>query len=299
MQIVRDMSRVDSESEHRINKMSIAILARLSKNKGDGIMKHIILVVAISLTMTATVFSQQHRGGMTPFITDLSIPGGVLYDHKGVLFIAEWGNQRVCSYDENGKRRVVTEAAGDPSGIAFDDDNNLYVAHYSGGMVYKFDQKGSKSIYASGFKVPAGIAFIDGLLYVPNRDAGEVVRIENDGKKTVVASGLPQPVSVLKRGSKLVVSCLSGPIYTVDSSGNAQVLTPGVVGSGINIVPDEDDAFYICIISSGTVERITMNGERTVLAEGFDTPLGIARRPDGNLIFAAWGQRAAYKLDLK
>lgn len=262
-------------------------------------MKHLLLAAALCMTLTTTASSQQHRKDMTPFITDLSIPGGVLYDNDGALHIAEWGNQRVCSYDENGKRTVVAADVGDPSGIAFDQDNNLFVAHYSGGVVYKFDQKGNKSIYASGFNVPAGIAFIDGLLHVPNRDAGEVVRIEKDGKKTVVARGLPQPVSVLRREKKLVVSCLSGPIYTVDSSGNAQVLTPGVRGSGINIVPDGDDAFYICVISSGTVERITMNGNRTVLAEGFDTPLGIARRPDGNLIFAAWGQRAAYKLEAK
>lgn len=248
--------------------------------------------------MSTIAFAQQGQSAMTPFITNLSIPGGLMYDRKGVLYIAEWGSQRICSYDENGKRRLVSEAVGDPSGIAFDEENNLFVAHYSGGVVYKIDQEGKKSIYASGFNVPAGITFIDGLLYVPNRDAGEVVRIEKSGEKTVVASGLPQPVSVLKQGDKLVVSCLSGPIYVVDPSGHAQVLTPGVVGSGINIVADGDDAFYICIISSGTVERITMNGERRVLAVGFDTSLGIARRPDGNLVFAAWGQRAAYKLDL-
>ncbi len=230
---------------------------------------------------------------MNPLIKELSIPGGVLYDYNEVLHITEWGNQRIFRYDERGMRTVVTEDVGNPAGIAFDKDNNLYVAHYSG------DRQGRKSIYARGFNVPAGITFIDGLLYVPNRDAGEVVRIEKDGKKTFVTSGLPQPVSLLKRGDKLVISCLSGPIYTVDSSGKAQVLTPGVMGSGINIVPDEDDAFYICVISSGTVEWITMKGERTVLAEGFSPPLGIAQRPDGNLIFAAWEQRAAYKLDLK
>lgn len=261
--------------------------------------KQIPLLAALCITLSAAAFGQQHRKDMTPFITELGIPGGVLYDNNGVLHIAEWGNQRICSYDENGRRTVVTEDVGDPSGIAFDQDNNLYVAHYSGGVVYKFDREGRKSIYASGFDVPAGIVFIDGLLHVPNRDAGEVVRIEKDGRKTVVASGLPKPVSVLRRGNTLVVSCLDGPIYAIDSSDNALVLTPGVLGSGINIVPDGDDAFYICVISSGTVERITMNGKRTVLADGFDTPLGIARRPDGNLIFAAWGERSAYILDLK
>jgi DNA-binding beta-propeller fold protein YncE len=266
---------------------------------GGKMMKHFLLTTVLCMSISTAVFSQEHRNEMAPFITGLSIPGGVLYDNNGVLYIAEWGNQRVCRYDGNGKRIVVTENVGDPSGIAFDRDNNLYVAHYSGGVVYKFDPEGRKSIYARGFSVPAGITFIDDILYVPNRDAGEVVRVEKDGTQTIVARGLPQPVAVLKRGGKLVISCLSGPVYTVDSSGKAHVLTPGITGSGINIVPDTDDAFYICVISSGTVERITMNGARTVLAEGFSTPLGIARRPDGNLIFAAWGQGAAYKLDLK
>jgi sugar lactone lactonase YvrE len=262
-------------------------------------MRHLLLVVTLCMAIPTTVFSQRHLKDMSPFITGLSIPGGIAYDSSGTLYIAEWGNERVCRYDDKGIRTVVTDGVGDPSGIAFDGNDSLYVAHYSGGVVYKLDQEGRATIYASGFNVPAGITFIDGLLYVPSRDDGEVIRIERDGRKTVVASGLPQPVSVLKMGSKLVISCLSGPIYTVDATGKAQILTPGVMGSGINIVPDGIDAFYICVISSGTVERITMDGERTVLAEGFSTPLGIARRPDGNLVFSAWGQFAAYALDVK
>lgn len=51
------------------------------------------------------------------------------------------------------------------------------------------------------------------------------------------------------------------------------------------------------MISDGTVERITLGGKmgkrtakRGVLAKGFSTPIGVARLPDGRIIFDAWGQ---------
>lgn len=232
---------------------------------------------------------------LTPFVTGLGICGAISYDKAGNVYISEWSSKRVGIYDSDGKNIGVIDGIGDPSGNIFDPDGNFYVSSYSYGRVWRVAPDGQKSVYASGFNVPAGLAWIDGCLYVCNRDAGEVLRIEHNGGKTVLARDLPQPVSVLKmKDGPYIISCLAGNLYRLDADGKLSVFLPEIAASGINIIPDGDDAFILCVISDGTVERITLDKKRVVLAEGFSTPIGVARCPDGRIIFDAWGQSAAY-----
>ena len=63
------------------------------------------------------------------------------------------------------------------------------------------------------------------------------------------------------------------------------------------MIPDGGDAFIMCAIGNGTVECVTLDARREVLAEGFSTPIGVARLPDGRLIFDALGQGAACVID--
>ena len=239
---------------------------------------------------------------LTPFVSALDICGALSYDGAGNLYISEWSARRVGIYNARGELADVINGIGDPSGNAFDSEGNFYVSSYSYGCVWKISPDRKKSIYADGFTVPAGLAWIDGRLHVCNRDAGEVVRIEKNGRKTVLARGLPQPVAVMKlKDGACVISCLAGSPRILESDGTLSVLIPEIKASGINIIPDGENSFLFCVISDGTVERVTLGGTpkkrtvtRTVLARGFSTPIGIARCPDGNVIFDAWGQGAAY-----
>ena len=231
-----------------------------------------------------------------PFISGLQVCGAISIDADGNIWISDWSGQRVGIYDSEGRLVRTIEGIGDPSGNVFDDKGNFYVSSYSYRQVWKIDPSGRKRVYADGFDVPAGLAWIDGCLYVANRDAGELVRIEKNGRKTVLAEDLPQPVSCLKlKDGALIISCLSGSPRILEKNGKLSVLIPEITSSGINIIPDEDDSFIFCVISDGTVERVTLGGKpgnrtvkRTVLASGFHTPIGVARLPDGNIIFDAW-----------
>ncbi len=242
---------------------------------------------------------------LRPFITGLRICGAISIDTRQHMWISEWSSRRVGIYDQGGKRIGSITGIGDPSGSAFDESGNFYVSSYSQGRVYQISPCGRQQMYADGFQVPAGLAWIDGLLYVCNRDAGEVVRIERDGTKTVVASGMPQPVSCLRLSDgAFIISCLNGLPHILESDGKLDVLIPEIGASGINIIPDGDNQFILCVISDGTVERVTLSGpahhrtvRREVLASGFSTPIGVARLSDGRIIFNAWGQGAAYVLE--
>ena len=260
----------------------------------------------LGVCMSALVFAQPTPRDLLPFTTGLRICGAVSVDTDENVRISEWSSERVGIYDKGGRLVRTIDGVGDPSGNCFDDEGNFYVCAYSYGRIYKISPDGRKSVYASSFDVPAGISWIDGRLHVANRDAGELVRIEKNGKKTVLARGLPQPVSCLKfKDGAFVISCLNGSPHIMEADSSLSVLIPEISASGINIIPDGDNAFIFCVISDGTVERVTLGGTagkrtvtREVLAKGFSTPIGVARLPDGRIIFDAWGQSAAYVLDV-
>jgi len=254
-------------------------------------------LLLLAVLGTATAFGDGRQ-----IVDDLHIPGAVLYGPDSLLYIAEWGASRVCRYTDSGVRELVTDLVGRPSGLAFGEGGILYIASYDRGVIYalKPGAPGKPEPIAEGFNVPAGLTWADGSLYVANRDAGQIVRLTPDRSswsRQTVAAGLVQPVAVWRRSdSGLVVSSLTSGLSKVDGEGQISALAPTVQGSGINLVPDGADAFWVSILNEGTVEHITMAGVRTVVARGFSTPLGLARKGPQELVVATWGEGAAFVL---
>lgn len=268
-------------------------------------MHRIFCTCLLLASFSGLAFAVPSPSTLQPLITGLGICGAISIDAQCHIWISEWANRRVGIYDQNGKQIGMLTGIGDPSGNVFDDKGNFYVSAYSLGRVYQISSHGESRIYADGFQVPAGLAWIDGGLSICNRDAGELVRIEWNGTQTVLARGMPRPVSCLRLSDgAIVISCLGGPPHILESDGKLDVLLPEIGASGINIIPDGDNRFIFCVISDGTVERVTLSGpahhrtaRREVLASGFSTSIGVARLPDGRIIFDAWGQGSAYVLD--
>lgn len=151
-------------------------------------MKIIFMIICI-LTVVSGAFSGETVNRQVLFITDLHNPVGMVYDNNKSLFIAEWGSSRVCSYDEQGNRTLITDSIGRPSGLTFDNKGNLYIASYDRNVIYKKAQEGEPEIYATGFSTPAGLLWDTDSLIIANRDAGEVIRIMTDGRKEILSRG--------------------------------------------------------------------------------------------------------------
>lgn len=240
-----------------------------------------------------------------PIIDDLHIPGAMAFGPDGMLYIAEWGASRVCKYDDMGRRGMVADEIGRPSGLAFDESGNLYIASYDLGLIYSINPKigGNPTIIAGGFNVPAGILWADDSLYVANRDEGEIIRLVPKGgswERRLISKGHIQPVAIAKRpDGSFVVSSLSGGVEYLGLDGKISLLCDSLRGTGINILPDGTNAFIMSVINEGTVERISMDGKRQVLAGGFSTPMGLVRRASGELLVATWGEGGVFVIGVE
>ena len=234
------------------------------------------------------------------FIVDLHIPVGMVYDAQGMLYIAEWGTERVGRYDSRGKRTIVTESVGRPSGLAMDDNGTLFIASYDRGIVYALEPGKEPRVLASGFSVPAGLLWSGNILYVANRDAGEIVAVRADGSKEIVSNGHRSPVGIARfEDGSLIVSCLNGGIDRIDPNKQVTTINNSLHNPAPGIVQDGEDAVLVADYGGTTVMRIRMDGTATTVAEDFETPVGLVRMPNGKLIVADWGQRAAFVIDAK
>ncbi len=263
--------------------------------RGYGVKRFAAIVAGVFLLFGGAAFA----GEREPFIRDLQFPVGMLYDGEGALYIAEWAAGRVCKYDARGRRTVVTEAVAHPSGLAMDDGGRLFIASYNEGLIYLLEE-GRLRRFASGFDVPAGMLWHDGILYVANRDAGEVVRVSSTGRKEVLSRGHRSPVGIAHfDDGSLVVSCLGGLIQRLWPDGRVTTVSEALVSPAPGIVRDGDDAVIAADYGGTRIVRVTLKGGAETFAEGFDTPVGLVRRPDGGLVVAAWGQSAAFMVETK
>lgn len=262
--------------------------------KKGNLMQRTLLLLFIILCLAPCVCS---AAAGTVVVSNLQIPVGMLYDAEGRLYIAEWGASRVCKYDVDGNRTLVTDAVGRPSGLAITDEGTLFIASYDQGVVYRMQNGNPPEIFASGFNVPAGLLWAGDKLLVANRDAGEIVEVSSDGNKKVLSKGHRSPVGMVKMpDGALVISCLHGGIDHIAPDGTVATITDSLRNPAPGMVADGDNAVVVAEYGGTTVTRVSMDGSTKIVADGFQTPVGLVRMPDGRLLVADWGQRAAIML---
>ncbi|MAT38044.1 MAG: hypothetical protein CL946_00395 [Ectothiorhodospiraceae bacterium] len=229
----------------------------------------------------------------------LSSPVGMAYDTRGNLYVANWSAGTVLRFTANGERSVFAEGLRGPSGLAISSAGDIYVASYSEDLVWRFTPNGDRSVFVRGLATPAGLSFdAQGRLLIANRQTHQILAAHPDGKMEVVAEGLQTPVGAVELpDGDLLVSNIAGGISLVSGSANARTINTELGSPGPGIVGADADSAYVVDYGGTTVSRVDRDGQRTVIADGLSSPVGLALAPDGSLTVATWGANAAFRVE--
>lgn len=233
-----------------------------------------------------------------PVHEGLSSPVGTAYDQAGYLYVANWSAGTVLRFSPSGERSIFARGLSGPSGLALSVAGDIFVASYSDDLVWRFTPKGDKSVFVRGLATPAGLSFdARGRLLIANRRTNQILAVHPDGRIDVAAEGLQTPVgAVALSNGDLMVSNIAGGISLVRADRQARTVNTDLHSPGPGIVRAEDDAVYVVDYGGTTVSFINAQGQRSVIADGLSSPVGLTMTPDGSLMVATWGDNAMFRM---
>ena len=188
-----------------------------------------------------------------------------------------------------GPLSTVTTLAGhndalrfrDPFGIAVAPDGAIYVSDGDTGQIWQLDEKGAGRLVAQGLNTPSGLAVDkNGQLIVAETGAHTIKRINpKDGAATILG------------GQENRAGFADGDAQTAQFNGP------------IGLAIAADDTIYVADTYNDRIRAIDPNGNIRTIAGGnspgfadgeaksarFQTPCGLAWRPDGSLLIADTG----------
>lgn len=228
----------------------------------------------------------------------LSSPVGMAYDTSGNLYVANWSAGNVLRFSPQGERSVFASGLSGPSGLAISPKGEVYVASYNDDLVWRFTPGGTRTVFVKGLATPAGLSFdSQGRLLIANRRSNQILAAQPDGNIDVVADGLQTPVGAVELPNHdLLVSNIAGGISLVSGGKTAKPINMELGSPGPGIVAAGADAAYVVDYGGTTVSRINRQGERSIIADGLRSPVGLAIAPDGTLMVATWGDNAAFRI---
>ena len=193
--------------------------------------------------------------------TALNEPSGLAVGPDGRLYIADFGNNRVVSYDLiTGQTAVpITTGLKNPWGVAVDASSNIYVAN-TGNSNVLVDIAGAQStLTPPGITSPWGVA-VDpsGSLVVSDQGSGNIVWIPNISGTLTTANAL----TIEKNPSSALGIALDtlGNLYTTDATGKA-VYAIQRTAAAINLGTVQDG-----VTNSGTVYLMNSGNSAATLA---------------------------------
>jgi sugar lactone lactonase YvrE len=176
-----------------------------------------------------------------PFINELMLAWGMIFDRQGTLYISSRYDGIVYQSSASGNMQVYVEGMGVATGMAFDPDQNLYVGDRSG-TVFKIAPNRQIFVFAtleasiSAYHLAFGP---DGYLYVTGPTTSSfdcVYRISHEGVVETFYRGLgrPQGMAFDEDGRLYVAARLAGRqgVVRISPDRHAELFLsgPGVVG---------------------------------------------------------------------
>ena len=226
----------------------------------------------------------------------LNLPGGIVVDNTGNVFVADQNNDRVQMFDNTGAfvRVIGSGILTDPYGLALGANGNVYVTDRAGNAIYIYQPDGTPvaSFGAPGsgdgqFSNPEGIA-VDaaGNIYVADY-SNKRVQVFNASyvyQRTIGTAGAapgqfngPTDVAVDASGQVYVLDFLNHNLQVFDSNGS-YLYTMGSHGKGLGnfINPSKlalSNGANILVVADRTNNRIQAFGKPDILVKKETTPI--------------------------
>ncbi len=243
-----------------------------------------------------------------------STPTGLAFDNYGTLYIADPGAGAIVLMPQNAPASTYALSAQD---IACAFDSSLYAV--SADVAWRISFSGPSSIVAGSgsfahgdggaatlarLNHPAGVAAdAAGNLYIADRDNNRIRKVATNGVITTVAGAGPAGNS--GDGGPAIAALLNAPeSVSVDPSGNLYIADTGnarvrvVTTSGLILavnaqgliepvyaVADGHGNVFIADAGAGSIVEYSQGGATMTLANGLDSPRGLALDANGNVYF--------------
>ena len=220
-------------------------------------------------------------------------PDDLAFDSRGVMYVTEYLNSRVCARMPGGEVRVVSDQVPGANGITVHQDRLFIDECRTGGRLLELFPDGRPPrLMADGLAMPNACAVgPDGLLYFPEVLSGDIWRVPLDGgERERFMSGLATPPALKfdNRGALMVLESHTGDVTRIDLQSRQKTRFATIETGLDNLVIAPDDRVFVSSFAHGTLWEIAPDGrQRELEPMGLIGPWGLAC--SGDELFIADG----------
>ncbi|KAA3663964.1 MAG: hypothetical protein DWQ04_08135 [Chloroflexi bacterium] len=230
--------------------------------------------------------------------------GAVKFDASGQLYVLADGADGLVQFDpDSGDVTVIAEVPLGSDNMAFDANGNIYVSNFRDGSVLRVLPSGGTVLLS-----PGGLVAPGGIAVLPDSHAGESLLVADfwtvreydgrNGRSGIVGQDFffDSPLSASADGENVILTSWFGNTLEVWNPEAGEILeVHGDFAAPLNAIRFQGD-FVVAELGTGSLIRQDGNtGERSVLANGFAVPSGLAAADD-NLWMADWASGIIWQI---
>jgi sugar lactone lactonase YvrE len=237
-------------------------------------------------------------GAVTVVADGFGVPAAVKFDSQGRLYVGDQMRGEISRVDtETGSKEVIATNLPGLDNIAFDSHDRLFAANAQDGSISEALSNGTtRTVSPGGMIAPMGVAVLAGAggesvfladLYTLRQFDGLTGEEKSLERGYIAVSRLTTPMTVSADGNHLILSSWFGSAVQVWNPDTREVVEDLDFAFPLNAIRFKGDLVVAGLTS--LVRASAADPEvRETLAEGLDTPAGLAATDD-DLWVSEWG----------